>query len=282
MDLRVYRSHWGYAGSVEELASDLSGGSIYDGIEALLPADPDEQAALSRLATDAGLGLIPMILLEGRTPAEQLLDFRTRLGQAAALDPDRVVVHSGRDAWTLGETLDFYSAVVEIEAEIGQTAAHETHRGRPFGTPWVTVEAIEAHPELRLCCDFSHWVLVCERLLPDQGDAISKAAARALHVHARVGTDQAPQVADPAGPAAAVSLETFERWWGEIWDLQQKAGMQTSTATPEYGPPPYQPDGGDPDSMAARLAGACDWQCRRLRSRFQDRDQADHPAPVEG
>jgi sugar phosphate isomerase/epimerase len=253
------------------MAETLAGDGRYAGIEAEFPADPADQSRLAQFCREASLGFIPLLLIDGETPDQQLEDFRARAGQALQLDPNLIVVHSGRDVWSLEESLDFYGRIVELEQELGCRVAHETHRGRPLGTPWATAEILELNPQLRLCCDFSHWVVVCERLLGDLEQIVAMAADRAIHLHARVGSDQTPQVQDPASPAAAECLAAFEGWWGLVWDAQQRAGVDVATVTPEYGPPPYQPEVGDDQLLAERLSVICDWQADQLRTQFDGR-----------
>lgn len=269
MELEIYRTSWGYPGTLEQMAGDLASSSRYAGIEADLPADLADQRHLAEVCDAEGLRLIPMVLIEGQTPGQQLEDFRIRVSQALELKPRAIVVHSGRDVWSLEESIDFYGRVVSLEQELGCRVAHETHRRRPLGTPWVTAQILESNPHLRLCCDFSHWVVVCERLLGDLEHVVSMAADRAIHLHARVGSDQAPQVQDPASSAAAECLAAFEVWWAVVWDAQRRAGIEIATSTPEYGPPPYQVDGGgDPRMLADRLSDVCEWQAARLRNQF--------------
>ena len=45
--------------------------------------------------------------------------------------------------------------------------AHETHRGRILFNPWITCRLLDRFEHLKLCCDFSHWVCVSERLIDD-------------------------------------------------------------------------------------------------------------------
>ena len=101
--------------------------------------------------------------------------------------------------------------------------SHETHRQRYFATPWQTRHILRQFPDLRITCDFSHWVCVCERLLPDMGETISLAAQHCHHIHARVGFAEGPQVPDPSAPEYAADLAAHEAWWEEIWQSQSGA-----------------------------------------------------------
>jgi hypothetical protein len=270
MRLAIYRSLWGYPGPVDVAARQIAEAS-YDGIEAVLPAPGPERSALAEALRAEDLGYIPLLLVEGSTPAEQLGAARALIEEAMSLGPDRIVMHAGRDWWPMATSTGFYEDLVAMEAEIGIEIAHETHRSRPLATPWATAQLLEAVPPLRLCGDFSHWVVVCDRLLEDQEEALRAAARRTVHLHTRVGTAESPQVFDPSDPIVGEQLAAFERWWDLVWAAQVENGVAVSTMTPEYGPPPYQPLMADEAELPASLAAACDWQAERARSRFRER-----------
>jgi hypothetical protein len=94
-------------------------------------------------------------------------------------------------------------------------------------------------PGLRLTCDFSHWVNVCERLLESEWDTILELAPHAHHVHGRVGYPQGPQVPHPAAPEYAEALESHQRMWEALWTSQIARGYTVTTMTPEFGPDGY-------------------------------------------
>jgi hypothetical protein len=111
-------------------------------------------------------------------------------------------------------------------------------------------------------------VTVCERLIDDQLPAVHLVAAHCLHVHARVGHAQGPQVNDPRAPEWATELAAHERWWDLCWAAQERRGLAESTLTPEFGPPTYQPTAPYTRAPLADLEGVCDWMTRRQRERF--------------
>jgi sugar phosphate isomerase/epimerase len=270
MELRIYRSLWGYPGDPTQAIAEIKQAG-YEGVEADLPLVRDE---LLEALRDQALGFVPLIHIEGDNPREQLASFRKSLDGAIATDPDFIVMHTGRDVWPLSETVDFYRQVVTIEQDVPCLVAHETHRTRALMSPWATTSILDEVPQLRLCCDFSHWVVVCERLLEDQGPALERAMQHAAHIHARVGSIHAPQVADPDSTGSSHERSVFERWWEMTWSAQVEVGLEVTTLTPEYGPPPYQPLTGDPRTLSSRLSSICDTQASRLRARF-DRFRAE-------
>lgn len=96
---------------------------------------------------------------------------------------------------------------------------------------------VKRFPTLRLTADYSHFVLVCERLLEHSTDdeRFRLFASRVDHLHARVGTAEHPQINDPA--EAKKECEHMQRWWEMIWDAQKD--REWISLVPEYGPAPY-------------------------------------------
>jgi hypothetical protein len=82
-------------------------------------------------------------------------------------------------------------------------------------------------------------VVVLERQLDDDWDAVSEVAKHAQHIHARVGYDQGPQVPHPAAPEYASALASHQRYWEAIWSAQRAKGDSITTMTPEFGPDGY-------------------------------------------
>jgi sugar phosphate isomerase/epimerase len=269
VDLRIFRSAWGFHGSIHELAEVVARSTIFGGIEVLAPTGRAPTEELLDARNPWGVDLAVILLIDGDSPSGQISSFSAQLEGALALSPDVVIAHSGRDFWSTAEAVGFYEAAVSIESDLGVRVAHETHRGRTFATPWETLAVTDVVPDVGLCVDLSHWVVVCERLLEDQQEGLARAAANALHVHARVGTTQCPQVSDPADPSVANELSAFEGWWDRIWESQRVSGIEVSTMCPEYGPPPYQPLGPKGHDRSDQLSEICDWQARRSRRRFE-------------
>jgi hypothetical protein len=75
------------------------------------------------------------------------------------------------------------------------------------------------------------------RVLDAEPALLALCAARAHHVHARVGYEQGPQVPHPAAPEFRAALEAHERWWDAIWAAH--ATHDFTTMTPEFGPDGY-------------------------------------------
>ena len=148
--------------------------------------------------------------------------------------------------------------------------SNETHRGRILYNPWVTSRMLERFPSLKLCCDFSHWVCVCERLLDTETDIIQQAADHCIHLHARVGYEEGPQVPDPRAPEYQLHVEAHERWWKMVWDSQIARNVSVSTLTSEYGPLNYLHTLPFSQTPVANLWEVCEWQTQRQAARFKE------------
>jgi sugar phosphate isomerase/epimerase len=269
MQLLLARHLWGVAESWEVALPQFAAAG-YRAIET--PAPPPAERARFRSLLDAnGLQYIAMIFTSGATVADHLAAFRSQVAAAAELNPILINAHSGRDAWNADDADRFFAEALTIEADMPIPVAHETHRGRATFTPWATARLLDRFDQLRLCCDLSHWVCVCERLIDDQEAIIRQCATRCIHLHARVGYEQGPQAPDPRAPEYRPHLEAHERWWGMIWDAQAARGMPVSTLTPEYGPPGYLHTLPYTNVPVADLRAICDWQAQRATAQFAAR-----------
>ncbi len=264
--LRLFRHLWGIGRPWEEVFPQIKAAG-YEGIETGLPAPADEHRFMT-LMQEHGFAYIAQIVTSGNSVDEHLKSFAGHLQQAKTLNPLFVNAHSGQDSFSEEESHAFFAQALRLEEESGIGVAHETHRGRILYNPWVTKRLLEHFPSMRLCADFSHWVLVGERLLDDQADAIRLCAARTLHIHARVGYEEGPQVPDPRAPEYRAHVEAHERWWEWVWAAQAAHEVASSTLTPEFGPPGYMHTLPYTAMPVADLWAICDWQAHRQASRF--------------
>ncbi len=248
----------------------------YDAIETPITwSTPEQHAELRQTASANGLDLILMTFTGADggdgTVESHLASFRRQAETAIKLKPLFINCHSGRDAWSAAESLRFYREIVQIEKDLPCPVAHETHRGRVFFNPWITRDIVSQVPALKLTADFSHWVCVAERLIDDEKDCISLVAEHCLHIHARVGYSEGPQVADPRAPEYAGDVAAHERWWDECWESMAKRGLATAHLTPEFGPPGYMHTLPFTNVPVSDLAAICDWQSKRQAERFAKR-----------
>jgi hypothetical protein len=272
MELLTYRHLWGVTEPLEAALARI-GAEGYTGVEHELP-EPADADRFKELLSAAGLDFIPQLHTEGDSPEEHEASLVRSLRRAAEFEPRLVVCQAGADAWPYDVSRAFLERAVAIEADVGIPVAHETHRSRILFTPWQARDLMLELPELKLCCDYSHWVVVAERLLDDERDVLRLCAERCLHVHARVGYAQGPQVPDPSAPEYREQLLAHERWWDEIWDAQARRGLAVTTLTPEYGPPDYLHTLPHTDAPVADLWAVSLWQAERERGRFAERARA--------
>lgn len=231
-----------------------------------------DRPAFFRLLKENSLQWVPQIFSRDFTPAgtvrEHLDSLQQQIEECLDHEPVFFNAHSGSDTWNQPQAEDFYGAMLAMEKRYGVPIAHETHRSRYFGNPWLTRTILEKFPTLKLTCDFSHWVCVAERLLPDCGEIIALCAQHCHHVHARVGFEGGPQVSDPRAPEWSQHLAAHEAWWRQIWQSQKQRGVTVSTLTPEFGPAPYLQLLPYTQEPVANLADICDWMARRQTERF--------------
>lgn len=270
MQIKLIRHLWGVDEPLDALPRFRAFG--YKGIEAgvLLSPDPGK---LVEAVHEQGFDLIPQIFTSGFVPnpdvSQHVESFAIQLDAVAAFDPVMVVAHSGFDGWNTETAGEYFSQALKIAENFPFPVAHETHRGRWLFNPWNCAAMMDRFPDLRLCCDFSHWVCVCERLIDDQIDIIRRAASRCIHLHSRVGFENGPQVPAPAAPQYAQHLAAHERWWDIIWQAQQDRGDLVSTLTPEFGPPTYLHTRPEDNQPVVDLEGVCNWMAARQRDRFK-------------
>ena len=254
--LRLYVAGWHKAG--------------YMVIEAPLSAVPDRRE-LRHALDGEGFGWIPQIFSNmfsgGGSVQLHLATMRQQIEQCLDESPRFFNAHSGSDAWTLDEAEEFYLRSAELELEFNILISHETHRSRYFGNPWNTMRLLDRVPEVKLTCDFSHWVCVSERLLEDAAAIFERVACNCHHLHARVGYE-GPQVPDPRAPEWRNHLLVHERWWELIWTTRAAMGMREITLTPEFGPFPYLHSIPFTQEPISDLAAICDWMAGRQSSHF--------------
>lgn len=245
MELKVYKSLWGYDGDWKRaILEALADG--FDGIEGPAPAQTSERRHFGHALQIHGLDYIAEICTAGSyvpdrhaSPEQHLSSLRQRLDWSAELTPRFVTSLAGCDAWPEGTSRDFFAEAMALADSFGLEISFETHRGRSLFNPWTTRRLAEALPGLRLTVDFSHWCVVCERLMDSEREVIEAIAPQVRHVHARVGYEQGPQVPHPAAPEYAQALSAHQGWWEIVWNAMAQRGDRLATLTPEFGPDGY-------------------------------------------
>ena len=280
MRLKTYRHLWGATSPLEEAFRRFEQAG-YHGVE-VAALFMDDLQKLHRLCQDHQFEVICQVITPARasspTPQAHLQTLKEQIEAAKRLDPILYNVQGGLDCWTEAEQDHFYAEALRYAETLDVPLTFETPRGQPTFTPCTTARILRTFPELRLTADFSHWVNVCERLLEDQEPHLRLAASRTLHVHARVGHEEGPQVNDPAAPEWSPHLQQHEKWWRWVWEAQKDQGLEVSTLTPEFGPPNYQPTLPFSQEPVGDLETICNWMKTRQERHFQEVQQQISPA----
>ncbi|MBK9730837.1 MAG: sugar phosphate isomerase/epimerase [Chitinophagaceae bacterium] len=164
-----------------------------------------------------------------------------RLQQLVSFQPDFINAHTGKDHYSFDDNCRIIETCMNISAKSGISILHETHRGRFSFHATTLIPYLEKFPELKLVGDLSHFCVVSESLLQDQETFLQKIFPHILHLHARIGHEQSPQVSDPFAPEWKGHLKIFLDWWKEIILCNHQQGNETFTICPEFGPTPYMP-----------------------------------------
>lgn len=275
MELALFRTRWGTAGSLADFASQARSAG-FDGIESPVPMSGHDQRELGRVRDDTGMPWIAEIITGGGYVPKRDLelqahidDLREGLRNCAPFDPVRVNCIGGLDAWSNVDVLRFFEAGMETAASLGLELCFETHRSRCLFHPWRCEPILDDLPELRLTADLSHWCVVAERLMDTEMPTIERIAPHVRHIHARVGYDQGPQVPHPAAPEYARALASHQRCWEVFWNAQQANGATRTTMTPEFGSDGYLHQLPFTQAPVADLWNVNRWMAEEERRHFQ-------------
>ena len=245
MKLATYKTLWGHTSSLESAIQQIIQAG-FDGLEGPAPRNKAEALQLKILLDEANIDYIAEITTAGTYVPERhaslkhhLDSFATKLEQSLPLEPGFITCLGGCDAWSEQQSAEFFGSAMEMAASAGLKVSFETHRSRSLFNPWVTQRLIEQLPGMLLTVDFSHWCVVCERLMDTEIDVIRAIADNVHHIHARIGYEQGPQVPDPRAPEYEYALRAHQRWWEIIWRSQSERNFDISTMTPEFGPDGY-------------------------------------------
>jgi sugar phosphate isomerase/epimerase len=244
----LFFSLWGFQGSLA-LALETAERGGFDGLELnirhpCLLADADGPARLRDrgrplvLEVVTGGGYVPQL---GCTPEQHLEELGELLHRCVGLQPHRVTVLTGSDAWPLERQRSFLAEALALAEATGLVVSFETHRSRCLGMPWTIAPLLDGLPGLRLTADLSHWCVVAERLMTPDLEPVQVMADRVDHIHARVGHAQGPQVSHPFAPEHAEALAAHLACWQLFTERAVKRGAPPPSFTPEFGPDGYMP-----------------------------------------
>lgn len=279
MKISLFKTFWGHEGTAAAAAA-LCTEAGFQGFEAPFPVEPPAQeeflGALAgndllyiaeiSTATDPGY-YVPR---PGRSVDDHLTSLREGIEHALPAKPLFINTMCGSDAWCPAEAVAFYQEIPLLEKEYSIAISAETHRGRYLNSAWATRHILREVPDLKLTCDFSHFVVVAERLVLDEEEEIlALCAEHAFHLQTRVGYSQGPQVPDPRAPEHAGDLAAHERWWDKVWESQLARGCEHFTITPEFGPDGYLHCEPFTQKPVGDLWDINTWIAQRQRDRLQ-------------
>ena len=213
--------------------------SGFEATEIYLGSLKESPAEVARSHASYGLHLIGQILTQGPSYKDHIKSFESQFEFAAQCDVVFVNSHTGRDIFPFEANVQIFQRVVQLSQSSGIPILVETHRGRPTYSAIETHKYLEAVPELRLTADFSHWMVVHESDLADQGANLELAMSRADYIHARVGYAEGPQIPDPRAPEWQYAVTRHLELWQQIIDQHKKNGKESLYIAPEFGPPSY-------------------------------------------
>ena len=115
MKLKLFRHLWGLDEPWETAFPKIKAAG-YAGIESGLP-EPGDETRFRELLAAHQFDYIAQIFTTGGDVRAHLASFRDQSVRAATFEPVLVNCHGGRDAWTTGESQQFYDAVLAVERD---------------------------------------------------------------------------------------------------------------------------------------------------------------------
>jgi hypothetical protein len=241
MKLLFGKSIWGSHPCATATFLDRAKADGFDAVELPHGYLPESAGQLDRMCADRGLVWVAALATTGRTPDEHASGLERSIREAAVGRPAWINVHTGKDYFPLADNLGLFRLATGLSRELGVRIVHETHRGRALFAAHIAAGILRAAPDLRLCADLSHWMVVHESGLEDQADAVEVVIERADCIHARVGFAEGPQVPHPLAPEYADDLNRHVAIWRRILARRSAEKAETVLITPEFGPVPYMP-----------------------------------------
>lgn len=284
MKLLMLRSFWSGSSNLDEWIQQTLRDE-FDGLEGPIPKTPEQRRELRERLDEHRLVYIAeattgvdadatedwWIPRREFTIQNHLDDLRWSVEHAVQLGAMFVSTMCGYDGWSWQQNVEFFGKALALEKEAGIAISFETHRSRSLFNPWITRDLLLEFPSMKLTCDFSHWCVVCKRLLDTEWDILELCAQRALHIQCRVGYAQHAQVSDPRAPEYTQVLEAHERWWDLIWRNQAQQCMSETTMTPEFLHDGYMQTLPFSQVPVANLGEIVCWMTQRQRQRFAKR-----------
>jgi len=171
MELQLFKTLWGHVGDLDAAIAACREDN-FDGIEGQAPATAAARNEWKLKLAANGLSYIAEICTAGSyvpkrqaSASEHLESLSRQAENAIECNPLFLTIIAGCDAWPVAQSVEFFGEAMVAMNNLGITASFETHRSRSFFNPWTTRDILRQLPALKLTCDFSHWCVVCERLI---------------------------------------------------------------------------------------------------------------------
>lgn len=245
MDIVFAKSNWEAFHLSGDAFCSRAAADGFAAVEVFADVIKDEDAWAAALS-EHGHILFGGVWTERGTPTEHLASLDRQLAKLVRLGAQLANAQIGSDLFDFADSVALAQSAIECAASHGIDLVFETHRSRPTFSAPTTAHLLEAVPEMRLCADLSHWMVVHESdTLEGVAPEMDLALSRTDHVHARIGFAEGPQVADWRSPERAELVERYVGWWRRVAAHRREAGAERLTVTPEFGPPPYAPVDGE-------------------------------------
>lgn len=242
MKVHFFCPRWGSEGIDWNTFCENVKAAGYDGVETPIPFGEVEKKQIKKAIEDNQLLLIGQYYQSFEKEFEALQrSFENHLRNLISLNPVLIDSQTGKDYFTREQNKKLFELAQGLTDETGVVIAHETHRNKALFAAHVSEQLLRENSHVKITADFSHWCNVAESLLEDQASAIDLACSKAIHIHARVGHAEGPQVNDPRAPEWQPALNAHLQWWDAIVALRKTHGAASFSITPEFGPAPYMP-----------------------------------------